>query len=111
MSPPMTEDIHPDNTLDGFPIREWKFTLPPDTIGLDPTTKRELTICNLFINHRLTILDIARVLEEDYRHIVSVLLDREVVGERRQQSGMPPEGIERRRSEISPRASTRFMRF
>jgi hypothetical protein len=38
-------------------------------------------------------------LDEDYRHIVNVLLSSGVVGERRQRHDGPPEGIERRRSE------------
>jgi hypothetical protein len=83
---------------DGFPVRELKFAVPPDTIGLDPKTKRELTICNLFINHELTVPDIIRVLDEDYRHVVKVLLTSGVVRERRQKRHMPPEEIERRRS-------------
>jgi len=85
-------------SIDGFPIRR-KFTLPTDNLSLDPKTKREVTICNLFINHKLTITDIVRVLDEDYRHIIDVLLNSGVVGERRQRHDEPPEGIERRRSE------------
>jgi hypothetical protein len=83
---------------DGFPIRGQKFALPPETISLDPKTKREVTICNLFINHKLSITDILRVLDEDYRHIVNVLLNSGKVDERRQDSQVPPEGIDRRRS-------------
>jgi hypothetical protein len=86
------------NTMDGFPVRGRKFALPPDTIDLDPKTKREVTICNLFINHKLTVSDIIRVLDEDYRHVVKVLLDSGVVGERRQKQGLPPGGIDRRGS-------------
>jgi hypothetical protein len=83
---------------DGFPVRELKFAVPPDTIGLDPKTKRELTICNLFINHKLTVPDIIRVLDEDYRHVVRTLLNSGIVRERRQKRHVVPEGIERRRS-------------
>ena len=82
---------------DGFPVRIMNFAVPPDTISLDPKTKRELTICNLFINHKLTVPDIIRVLDEDYRHVVNVLLNSGIVGERRQNRHEPPEGIERRR--------------
>jgi hypothetical protein len=84
---------------DGFPVREPEFAVPPDTIGLDPQTKRDLTICNLFINHKLTVPDIIRVLDEDYRHVVRVLLNSGIVCERRQKRHVPPpEWIERRRS-------------
>jgi hypothetical protein len=37
-------------------------------------------------------------LDEDYRHVVKVLLDSGVVGERRQKQGLPPGGIDRRGS-------------
>jgi hypothetical protein len=84
--------------LDGFPVRELKFAVPPDTIGLDPKTTRELTICNLFINHKLTVPDIIRVLDEVYRHVVRTLLNSGIVRERRQKRHVVPEGIERRRS-------------
>src|SRR5215475_5377942 len=86
----------------GFPVRGEKFLLPPDTTGLDPKTKREVTICNLFINHMLSVHEIVRVLEEDSRHIVDVLLKSRVVGDRRQKDEGPPEGIERRRPQIQP---------
>src|SRR5262245_93644 len=82
----------------GFPVRGERFLLPPDTTSLDPKTKREVTICNLFINHKLSVPEIIRVLDEDYGHIVNVLLNRRVVGERRQRNDDPPVGIERRRS-------------
>jgi hypothetical protein len=84
---------------DGFPVRGEKFTLPPDPTSLDPKAKREVTICNLFINHKLTVPEIVRVLDEDYGHIVNVLLDGRVVKDRRQRQDVPPEGIDRRRSQ------------
>jgi hypothetical protein len=83
---------------DGFPIRGRKFALPPETISLDPKSKREITICNLFINHELSVSEIIRVLDEDYRHVVNVLLNRGMVDERRQDSHVPSEDIDRRRS-------------
>ena len=86
----------------GFPVREENFLLPPDTTSLDPQTKREVTICNLFINHKLSIEEIIRVLDEDYGHIVNALLNRRVVDERRQRHKRAPEGIERRRPEHQP---------
>ena len=83
----------------GFPILGEEFEFPSETTDLDPKTKREVTICNLFINHKLSVPEIIRVLDEDYRHIVEVLLDRRVVEDRRQRHDGPPEGIERRRSQ------------
>ena len=83
---------------DGFPIRGQKFTPAPGTMNLDPKSKREVTICHLFINHELHVRDIVRVLDEDYGHVVNVLLDRGMVNERRQNSHVPLEDINRRRS-------------
>jgi hypothetical protein len=86
---------------DGFRVGGLEFKIPPDSLGLDPETKREVTICNLFVNHKLTVPDIIRVLDEDYRHVVRVLLNSRIVHDRRQKQLRPPEGIERRRSERS----------
>src|SRR5262245_39338237 len=95
---------------DGFPVREGRFLLPPDPTSLDPKTKREVTICNLFINHKLAVRDIVRVLDEDYGHIVNVLLDGRVVGDRRQRDEVPPKGIERRRRQTMPSGRKRIFR-
>jgi hypothetical protein len=76
---------------DGFPVLGRKFA-PPETISLDPESKREITICNLFINHELRVREIVRVLDEDYGHVVKVLLNRGMVDERRQDSQVPSGG-------------------
>jgi len=81
---------------DGFEVREREFYVPRDSVTLDPKTKRCVTICNLFLNHRLDVSDIARLLDEDQGNVVSTLLQRGVITERRQHTGHPPEGIERR---------------
>ena len=47
---------------EGFQVTNKVFTNPSS--ALDPTTKRQLTICNLFANHGLSIPDIVRVLDE-----------------------------------------------
>jgi hypothetical protein len=80
---------------DGFPVPKLKIAIP-DTINLDPETKRKVTICNLFINQKLPVQDIVRVLDEDYGHVVRVLLNSGLVGERRRTLYEPPEGIDRR---------------
>jgi len=40
--------------------------LPNDASGLDPKSKRAVTICNLFVNHKLAP-DIVRLLNETRR--------------------------------------------
>jgi pilus assembly protein Flp/PilA len=63
-------------TRDGFQVRRDQFNLPSDSTNLDPKTKRAVTICNLFINHRLTVSDIARVLDEKHGAVISALINR-----------------------------------
>jgi hypothetical protein len=81
-----------------FQIEENNFTLPESTLGLDSKTKRALTICNLFINHKLAIADISRLLDEDTGRVVQALLERRIIHDRRRTFGRAPAGIERRRS-------------
>jgi hypothetical protein len=56
---------------DDFQLKENHFALPEPTIGLDPPTNRDLTICNLFVNHKLSISNIERALDEDWGRISS----------------------------------------
>ena len=83
-------------TRDGFQVRQNRFCLPGNSTNLDAKAKRAVTICNLFINHRLTISDIARVLDDEYGAVISVLIKRGLIKERRHHRGQPPQGIERR---------------
>jgi hypothetical protein len=87
---------------DGFHVREDEFTLPEDTWKLDPQTKRAVTICNLFVNHRYGISHIARALDEDCRNVVSVLLNKGIIRDRRVRQAARPDGIERRRTVVTP---------
>lgn len=83
---------------DDFQLKENSFTLPAHAMELDPGTKRELTICNLFVNHKLSIENIERVLDEDSGRIILTLIEYGIVHDRRQVTGQPPVGIERRRA-------------
>ena len=88
----------------GFRVTRKGFTSPQNAASLDPVTKRRITICNLFVNHRLPIADIVRVLDENYKHIVGVLIEQGFVHERRQNSresaqAEPKSGLFRRRSQ------------
>ena len=67
----------------GFRLTKKVFTNPQDATSLDPVTKRKITICNLFANHRLSIADIVRVLDEEYKHVVGVIIDQGLVYDRR----------------------------
>jgi len=81
---------------DDFQLKENNFALPEDTMALDPRTKRALTICNLFVNHKLSISNIDRVLDEDCGKIVLALIEQGILHNRRHMEGRPPVGIERR---------------
>src|SRR5262245_15545793 len=82
---------------EGFQLSGKKFHLPTETLHLNPKLKREMTICNLFVNHHLTASDIIRILDEDYQNIVLSLIKHEVVLDRRRNTGTSPSKIERRR--------------
>src|SRR5262245_18347917 len=86
---------------DGFQLREYNFTLSQSRIGLDPTAQRSLPlyICDVFVRHKLSISNIERVLDEDYRTIVQALIENGILYDRRQMAGQPPVGFERRISQ------------
>jgi len=72
---------------DGFQVTNKVFTNPSS--ALDPITKRQVTICNLFANHDLSISDIVLVLDETYGHVVSVLIKQGYIHERRKHPREP----------------------
>ena len=81
---------------EGFQVRENNFDFPEESLGLDSRTKRELTICNLFVNHKLSMTNIKYLLDEDFRRIVQVLINHKIVQDRRQKNFRPPHGENRR---------------
>jgi hypothetical protein len=86
---------------DDFQLKENHFALPENSIDLDTLKKRTLTICNLFVNHNMSIPNIQRVLDEDPGRIVQALIESGILYDRRQIAGRPPVGIERRLSRRS----------
>ena len=85
---------------DEFQVSGKKFHLPAETLHLDPKLKREMTICNLFVNHHLTATDIIRILDEKYENVVISLIKHHIVLDRRQRQGASPSQVERRRSTV-----------
>jgi hypothetical protein len=81
---------------DDFQLKENNFALPERSIDLEPQRKRALTICNLFVNHKMSISNIQRILDEDPGRIVQALIEGGILYDRRQIAGRPPVGIERR---------------
>ena len=68
---------------DGFRVLKEAFSVPDEISTLDSLTKRKATICNLFINHRLAISDIVRVLDETTARAIGALIEQGVVEDRR----------------------------
>ena len=99
----MKQSIFQDR--DGFQVREDEFPLPEESWDLDPQSKRAVTICNLFVNHHYGIPDVVRVLDENRRNVVLVLLKQGVIVDRRVQQTRPPEGIEHRKRVVSPKVT------
>ena len=54
-----------------------------DFYYLDSTTKRKMTICNLFANHNKTVSEIIGLLEASPKLVIDTLLDNKLVEERR----------------------------
>ena len=73
---------------DGFKVRRKTFAVP-NRGSPDPVTKRKLTVCNLFVNHRLSIADVMRVLDEEYGHVVNILIERRLLYDRRKNRREP----------------------
>ncbi|MGH9428765.1 MAG: hypothetical protein ACRD2L_20960 [Terriglobia bacterium] len=88
---------------DDFQLKENHFNLPEHSIDFDPQRKRALTICNLFVNHKMSISNIHRVLDEDSGKIVQALIENGILYDRRQITGRPPVGIERRIAQRKPK--------
>jgi hypothetical protein len=72
---------------DGFQVTNKVFVCPSGTF--DEVRKREITICNLFASHELSIPDIVRVLDETYGQVVRVLIKQGYVHERRRHAREP----------------------
>ncbi len=101
----MNQSIPQD--LDGFHVLVEEFTLPEDAVNLDPQRKRAVTICNLFVNHHISISDVARVLDEDRRNVVRALLKQGIIRDRRVQQTRPPDGMEHRKAVFTSKVASR----
>ena len=84
--------------MDEFQVSGKKFHLPTETLHLNPKLKREMTICNLFVNHHLNATDIIRILDEKYENVVLSLIKHQIVLDRRERQGVSPLQMERRGS-------------
>ena len=97
---PMNNSIFQNR--DDFQVRKGIFHLPEDISHLDPQSKRAVTICNLFVNHHHSISDIVRVLDENRKNVVLVLIKQGIIRDRRERQAIPPDITERRKTVVSP---------
>src|SRR5688572_264192 len=70
-------------TPEGFRMTELRFVPPHDTEALSVAEKRAVSICNLFANHHKTIDEIAQLLETERRAVISVLIQKVFILDRR----------------------------
>jgi hypothetical protein len=79
---------------DGFRLTQKVFVLPANPTSLDRVTKRKVTVCNLFTNYGLPIVDIVRLLDERHENVVNILLEGGLIHERRKELRVPAPGTE-----------------
>jgi hypothetical protein len=70
-------------TPEGFRLTERPFVVPENLETLDASQKRAVTICNLFANQKQSITEIAKVLDIKPFMVVSALIQRGLIEERR----------------------------
>ena len=68
---------------DGFRLKQQSYKLPLDIAPLDSDSRKQVTICNLFLNERRAIQEIVHLLGETYGNVVHILINQGVVYERR----------------------------
>jgi hypothetical protein len=91
----------PDN-LGGFELLQSHFELSSAQIqALDSQGTDDANICDLFVNRRLGLSEVASLANTTEGTVIRTLLKREIVRDRRGSAGQPPDGIERRRAAAS----------
>jgi len=78
--------FYDDYTVEGFEKTNKKFELPADLSQLDSATKRQMTICNLFANQNLSILEIVKLLDSSLHQVVPALIEYGLIKERRRKN-------------------------
>ena len=83
---PFSNNKHtPSKLAADFLLSGEPFSLPEETGRLDPATKRQLTICNLFYHHQQSVPDVIRVLDETYESVIVALIENRLILDRRKQ--------------------------
>ena len=69
---------------DGFEVCLTELSFPADPRYLDRQSKRDLAICLLFLDNKMKMRDIARIIGEDHGTVVKALIQQKVILDRRQ---------------------------
>ena len=85
------------STRDGFRLIKDRFALPTDISGLDLQRMHANKICDLFLNEKLHLSDIVRLLRDDRESVIHTLIGEGVIEERRKKIGQEPRERERRK--------------
>ena len=85
------------STRDGFRLIKDRFQLPNDISGLDLKSMHANKICDLFLNEKLHLSDIVRVLRDDRESVIQTLIGEGVIEERRKTLRQEPGESERRK--------------
>ena len=81
---------------DGFRLIQERFAMPQDISSFDPMRAHAIKICELFLNEKLHLGDIVRMLNDDRGRVVHTLLEHGVIEERRKKVKALAAGRERR---------------
>ena len=81
---------------DGFRLIQERFAMAQDISGFDPKRAHAMKICKLFLNEKLHVGDIVRMLNDDRGRVVHTLLKHGVIEERRKKLSDLPAERERR---------------
>jgi hypothetical protein len=85
------------STRDGFQLIKDRFALPKDISGLDLKSMHANKVCDLFLNEKLHLSDIVRLLRDDRESVIHTLIGEGVIEERRKKLRQEPGERERRR--------------
>ena len=85
------------STRDGFRLIKNSFALPQDISGLDRESIHAMKICDLFLNGKLHLDEIVRLLHDHRGIVVQTLLKEGVIEERRKKRNEGTTERERRK--------------
>ena len=77
-------------TRDGFRLIKDRFALPQDTSKSDLKSTHAIKICNLFLNEKLHVGDIVRLVHDNRGTVVCTLIEEGVIEERRKKPRKEP---------------------